>query len=106
MTKETTNDWRPMSEHQFPWPHRDLIVLAFAYNDSNERDVFRCKCAEHGALFIKSSGFLSIIEEGYIPYAWKLDDTPERDDEKLPPMWTDYLTADLSPTPTEHEGEG
>lgn len=88
-------DWKPMSEHQFPWEHRDMIVMAFAKDDLADVDIFRCTCAEHGALFPKNTTFLSIIEQGWIPFAWCIDDSPEREDAKFPPMWTDYLTESL-----------
>ena len=86
-------DWRPMTDNSFPWDHSDVIVVAFAKDDPSEIDVFRCKCAEHGAFFSKTSQFLSINEEGWIPFAWCPDDTPDRDDAKFPPIWTDYLTG-------------
>ena len=84
--------WRPMTEHVFPWDHRDIIVAVFASDDVHKIDLLRCHCAEHGALFDIHSGMLSIHEEGFIPFAWRIDDTPERDDNKFPPLLTDYLT--------------
>ncbi len=84
--------WRPMTEHVFPWEHRNLLVVAFHNADPESVDVFRCVCAEHGALFMRAGGMLSIHEEGWRPFAWRKDDTPTRDDVNLPPLWTDYLT--------------
>lgn len=86
--------WRPMTDNPFPWEHTDVIVAAFYKPDLPKflTQVFRCKCAEHGAYFSKDTSFVSLNEEGWIPFAWRIDDVPARDDAKLPPMWTDYLT--------------
>ncbi len=84
--------WRPMTDNSFPWSHKDVILVAFDKDNHNTVQVFRCTCAEHGAYFEKDAGMLSIIEQGWIPFAWQDDNTPTRDDEKFPPMWTDYLT--------------
>ena len=86
------NPWRPMTEHVFPWEHRDLIIAVFDAK-SNEVDILLCICAEHGALFRVDGGMLSIHEEGWIPFAWRIADMPQRDDNKFPPLWTDYLTT-------------
>lgn len=88
--------WRPMSDNAFPWPHQDVLIAAFHEDEPAIVDVFRCRCAEHGAYFIKGGGMLSIIEEGWIPFAFRDDDTPGRDDAALPPMWTDYLTGQIA----------
>ena len=85
--------WHSMTEHVFPWEYKDLFVAAFYKDEPNEVAVMRCICAEHGALFPKDDGMLSIIEHGWIPFAWREDDTPARDEKKFPPLWTDYLTA-------------
>lgn len=91
-----TNDWRPMSEHVFPWSHRCVLVMAFGKDDdpanSDGLEILRCRVAEHGAMFQVNGGMLSIHEEGWIPFAWRLDDCPARDDAKWPPLWSDYLT--------------
>jgi len=84
--------WRPMSENSFPWPHKDVLILAFDKDNETLIDIFRCRCAEHGAYFPKDGGMLSIIECGWIPFAFCDDDIPERDDAKYPPMRSDYLT--------------
>lgn len=85
--------WRPMTEHKFPWEHHNLLVAVFDKNDNPELVyVLRVRCAEHGALFVEDDGMLSIHEHGVIPIAWKVDDTPARDDFKWPPKLTDYLT--------------
>jgi len=57
----------------------------------------RLRCSAVSALsmahiFLRDGGMLSLIEQGWIPYAWREDDLPSRDDEKFPPLWTDYLT--------------
>jgi hypothetical protein len=83
-----------MTEHIFPWQHRDLMVAAFYHEEPETLDVFRCICAEHGALFMRAGGMLSIHEEGWRPFAWKVDDTPNRDDSKWPPLLHDYLTPE------------
>lgn len=87
-----TTEWQPMSANPFPWKHKDVIVIAFACDDPKTVEIFRCTCAEHGAYFPKDAGMLSIIEQGWVPFAWCADNTPVRNDEKFPPMWTDYLT--------------
>lgn len=84
--------WRPMIEHVFPWNVRDVIVAAFYKDEPEEVDIFRCHVAEHGALFLRDGGMLSLHEHGWVPYAWHEDDTPARDDAKWPPFKTDYLT--------------
>jgi len=83
-----------MTEHCFPWEHKNIIVAAFAKDDEREIEIFRCHVGEHGALFPANTTFLSLHERGWIPYAWKVDDAPERDDTKFPPLWTDYLTQE------------
>ncbi len=74
--------WQPMSANPFPWNHKDIIVAAFNEDDPDEVivDIFRCRCGEHGAYFPKERGMLSLNEQGWIPFAWKPDDTPQRDD--------------------------
>lgn len=84
-------NWRPMTEHIFPWNVRDVIVIA-VHPDGTERAIFRCTVAEHGALFEKGGGMISLHEMGWVPYAWQEDNTPARDDAKWPPMLSDYLT--------------
>lgn len=84
--------WKPMSDNQFPWPHKRVIIAAFNKDCPTEIELIRCHCAEHGAYFPENTTMLSIIEQGWIPYAFKDDDTPARNDETFPPMWTDYLT--------------
>ena len=84
--------WRSMTEHQFPWDHGEVIVLAFAKDEPETVDTFRCTVGEHGAFFFRDGGMLSLHEQGWVPYAWKVDDCPSRDDSKFPPMWHDYLT--------------
>jgi hypothetical protein len=83
--------WQTMTTHVFPWDCKDMLVAVFA-RDGGDTAVLRCHCAEHGALFEKGGGMMSIHEEGLVPYAWREDDTPEPDAIKFPPLWTDYLT--------------
>lgn len=90
-SRPQTTDWRPMSEHTFPWSHKKLIVVAFDKDSEDVTDVFRVHVGEHGALF-NDTPFLSLHEQGWIPFAWRIDDTPEREDTRFPPAWTDYLT--------------
>jgi hypothetical protein len=82
-----------MTEHRHPWVSRYVIVAAFAKDDREDIEVFRCRVGEYGALFDDSS-LLSLHEYGWIPFAWRPDDVPKQDDEKWPPMWTDYLTEE------------
>lgn len=84
--------WKPMSENPYPWDHKDVLIVAFDKDAPETRETFRCTCAEHGAYFPKDGFMLSLIEQGWIPFAWCDDDTPERDDVKFPPMMYDYLT--------------
>lgn len=84
--------WHPMSDNSFPWKHKDVIIAAFDKDNPSIVQVFRCKCAEHGAYFAKDGGMTSIHEDGWIPFAFRDDDTPVRDDAKYPPLLTDYLT--------------
>lgn len=85
-------DWQPMSANPFPWKHADVILACYDQDNRATVVVFRCTCAEHGAYFVKGGGMLSVIEKGWIPFAWREDDTPTPDDKKFPPMLTDYLT--------------
>lgn len=85
-------DWRPMTEHKFPWEHVKLVVAVYDKNNPGEKDLLRVLVAEHGAMFPESGGMLSIHENGWVPYAWKLDDTPEPDSKLWPPLLHDYLT--------------
>jgi len=86
--------WKPMTDNPFPWSHEYVIIVAFAKDDPSEIEIFRCQCAEHGAYFSRNSTFLSIIEQGWIPFAFCDDDSPARNDEIFPPMWSDYLTEE------------
>lgn len=81
-----------MRENAFPWEHHDVMIKAFAKHSPMNVELFRCTCAEPGAYFTKDGDLLSIIEQGWVPFAWRDDDSPKRDDAKFPPMWTDYLT--------------
>lgn len=85
-------NWKPMSDNQFPWLHKDVIIAAFDKDDPTVIETIRCHCAEHGAYFPKNTTMLSIIEQGWIPFAFCDDDIPTRNDEIFPPMWKDYLT--------------
>lgn len=89
------SDWKPMSANPFPWEYVDVIIAAYDKDAPNNIEVFRCVCAEHGAYFPKSGGMLSMIEEGWIPFAWCEDDIPACDPSTFPPMLTDYLTEPL-----------
>lgn len=88
---------QPMTAHNFPWPHRSILVAVFDKDNPDEVYVLRCQCAEHGALFTNDGDMLSIHEHRVIPFAWKVDDVPTRDDSKWPPLWWDYLTAKEEP---------
>jgi hypothetical protein len=81
-----------MTEHAFPWSVKRVIVAAFAKDDPSDIDIHRCRVGEHGALFFED-GLLSIHEDGWVPFAWREDDCPARDDAAWPPLWTDYLTG-------------
>lgn len=87
-----TTGWRPMVEHCFPWDVRCVIIVAFARDEPSQIDVFRARVGEHGAFFDWSGSWLSLHEQGWVPFAWREDDTPARDDNSWPPMWNDYLT--------------
>jgi hypothetical protein len=84
-------DWRPMSEHKFPWEHHHVILMTFAYDQPSEIAIMRCRVGEHGAFFPVNTTFLTVLEQGWVPYAWCLDDSPARDDDKFPPLYIDYL---------------
>lgn len=84
-------DWHPMSEHVFPWDNYALLVKVFD-RSSGQVDILQCTCGEHGALFDKLGTPLSIHEENWVPFAWCVDDSPKRDDDKYPPLWFNYLT--------------
>lgn len=88
--------WKLMSDNSFPWPHKDVIIVAFAKDAPQEIEIFRCRCGEHGAYFPKHTAMISLIETGWIPFAFRDDDAPARDDEAFPPMWTDYLTETIT----------
>jgi len=85
-----------MTTHVFPWEHKKLIVAAFDEDDPTAVDVFRVHVAEHGALF-NDTPFQTLHEQGWIPFAWKIDDTPPRDDDRFTPLWTDYVTSNEPP---------
>ncbi len=88
------SEWKPMSANPFPWEHTDVMVAAFDKNMPSDVQVFRCVVAEHGAHFpLPRGGMISLNEGGWVPFAWRDDDTPARDDAALPPMWKDYLTG-------------
>lgn len=81
--------WRPMTAN-----YRSLmrvIVAVFQRETPSIVDVMSVRVGEHGALF-PDDDMLSIHEQGWVPFAWRTDDKPERDDEKFPPLWDDYLT--------------
>jgi hypothetical protein len=81
-----------MSDNPFPWVHKDVILAVFDKDRPNDVRTIRAHCAEHGAYFFREGGVISVVEEGWVPFAWRIDDVPPRDDAKYPPMWTDYLT--------------
>lgn len=87
-------NWKPMSDNSFPWPYKDVIIAAFDKDNQSTIELFQCKCAEHGAYFPKNTTMLSIIEQGFIPFAFREDDVPTRDDKLFPPLWSDYLTSE------------
>lgn len=85
------NRWRPMSEHIFPWRHERMIVVAVSSLPLAATEIYRVRCGEHGALFADDMT-LSLIEMGWLPYAWRPDDTPALDTEGFEPLREDYLT--------------
>lgn len=87
--------WMPMTANEFPWPHKDVIIVAYHKDSESDIDVFRCTCAEHGAYFLKDGGMLSLNERGWIPFAFRADDTPDHSNPAFPPMLTDYLTTEI-----------
>lgn len=88
---QSTDGWRPMTEHVFPWSHEKLIVVAFDKDDPPSIEIFCARVGEHGALFTQGT-MLSLHEQRWIPFAWRIDDSPRRDDMAFPPLLTDYLT--------------
>lgn len=86
-------EWHQMTKNQFPWEHNNVILACFDKDDPNIIEIFRCTCAEHGAYFDKNGGMLSIHEEGWIPFAFRDDDIPNRDDKLFPPLTSDYLIS-------------
>lgn len=105
-TKEIPADatsWRPFTEHAPPWKHKHLIVMVFAHDEPTEVEIFRCRVGERGGLFPENTTMHTILEHGWVPYAWKIDDSPSRDDDKFPPLWADYLCDRGDHTLTESE---
>lgn len=86
------SDWKPMTENGFPYPHRRVLIAAFYEIEPEVIEIFRCRTIEHGAYIQTNSTMVSLNEEGWIPFAFREDDIPPRNDEILPPMWKDYLT--------------
>jgi hypothetical protein len=81
--------WRPMTEYVSPCPHKDLIVVAFYRDYPSHEDVFRIHVGEHGPVF-RSDPTINLYDMGWVPFAWRVDDTPERNDPSfppLPPLW-------------------
>lgn len=74
--------WRPIQEHVFPWEPYDLIVACFYVGPDSDLNpevaIFEASCSK-GDYFEQSAGrsmgMLTLLEEGWTPYAW-LDDTP------------------------------
>jgi hypothetical protein len=84
--------WLPMSANAFPYPMKDVLVAAFEMGNEDRIEVFRCHVAEHGVLIPPTGEMTSIIEDGWVPFALRVDDTPKRDDARFPPVWSDYIT--------------
>lgn len=84
-------EWKKMSEHVFPWPHEFVLLAVFDKDDPEVLAVRRVHVAEHGAFFTRDGSWLTILEQGWVPYAWKVDDTPGRDDSEWPPLRRDYI---------------
>jgi hypothetical protein len=69
--------WRPIQEHQFPWEPHDLIVACFYMGSESELKpevaIFEAHCSK-GDYFQKSAGrymgMLTLLEEGWTPFAW------------------------------------
>lgn len=87
----STKIWMPMADNVFPWPYREVLVAAFAKDDPAVTEIFQCRCGEHGAYFARGN-MCSLIESGWIPFAFCDDKVPDRQDPAFPPMWHDYLT--------------
>lgn len=74
--------WRPIQEHVFPWEPYDLIVACFYLGPDSELKpevaIFEATCSG-GDYFStsagRSMGMLTLLEEGWTPYAW-LDAAP------------------------------
>jgi hypothetical protein len=88
------NGWRPIPKD--PYARFEgtgvLWVAMFRADDPSTTYVIHARAGEHGALFFTDGSMLSVNEQGWVPFAWRVADAPARDDEAFPPMWTDYLT--------------
>jgi hypothetical protein len=80
--------WYPMDKK----PEHDRVIIAvFDRENSLDTDILRVTCGERGAYF-RDGMLLSIHEEGWVPFAWTVDNMPNRNDAAFPPLWADYLT--------------
>jgi hypothetical protein len=75
-------NWRPIQEHVFPWEPHDVLVACFYAGPESELvpevAIFEATCSK-GDYFRLSAGrsicMLTLLEEGWTPFAW-LDAPP------------------------------
>jgi hypothetical protein len=111
--------WRPIQEHDFPWePHEVLVACFYIGPDSALKPdvaIMEAECSK-GDYFQQSAGrglgMLTLLEEGWTPFAW-LDAPPphipsEEEMQKAREHFRGRLGSDLerdaSIPPAEGEG--
>lgn len=104
--------WRPIQEHQFPWMPYHLLLACFYVGPASalnpEVAVFEARCSK-GDYFQysagRSMGMLTLLEEGWTPYAWLDVEPPHVPDAQEMKRAIDHSRGRLGGEPEEsHAG--
>lgn len=94
--------WRPIQEHAFPWEPHVLIVACFYVGPKSDLNpevaVFEAYCAD-GDYFEQSAGrsvgMLTLLENGWTPFAWLDAPAPNIPTEDEMQKATEYFRGKL-----------
>jgi len=87
-------DWKPLTDS--PHDHHDgtvpLLLAVYARDDPRCRNVLYAHTSKCNSFMTNDGSWLTVSEQGWVPYAWRVADLPERDDTTFPPALHDYMT--------------
>lgn len=84
-------NWKPL-ENNHGACSTPLFLAVLDKDDPTKRDVLFVHRGKVDQFFTNDGSWLTVNEQGWVPYAWCEADLPERDDAKFPPRRHDSMT--------------